>query len=55
MNRPDHWNLAQFLNDIRMPAVLYFPPEVLGQLNEICELREMTSAQLISEAIQSFF
>ena len=37
----------------RIPATLYFPPDVLGQLNELCELRRLTSGQLIAEAFKS--
>ena len=38
---------------VRIPAVLYFPPEVLGQLNDLCQLRELSPRQLIAEAFES--
>lgn len=41
------------VDGIAIPAVLYFPREVLGQLNELCHLRGLTPAQLILEAIKS--
>jgi hypothetical protein len=37
----------------KIPAVLYFPPEVLDQLNELCELRGLEPGQLIAEAFKS--
>jgi hypothetical protein len=48
--KPDY---RQLVDGLSTPAVLYFPPEVLGQLNELCELRRLTPAQLIVEAIKS--
>jgi hypothetical protein len=37
----------------RIPATLYFPPDVLGQLNELCELRRLSPGRLIAEAFKS--
>jgi len=44
---------TQLSSDLTTPAVLYFPPEVLGQLNELCELCGLTPAVLICKAIES--
>jgi hypothetical protein len=43
----------QLVDGLSTPAVLYFPFDVLGQLNELCELHRLTPAQLIIEAIKS--
>jgi len=45
--------LARLLDGITIPAVLYFPRAILGQLNELCQLRGLTPDQLIVEAIKS--
>jgi hypothetical protein len=37
---------------VQIPAVLYFPPDVLEQLNEFCEYNEYTPGQLVAWAIK---
>jgi hypothetical protein len=37
---------------VKIPAVLYFPADVLEQLNEFCSLRQLTPAQLMAEAFK---
>jgi len=53
MKCPDYRTLQDFVQDVAAPAVLYFPPEVLDQLNELCELKAVSPGQLISEALKS--
>jgi hypothetical protein len=36
-----------------IPAVLYFPAEVVEQLNELCRLRQFTAKELMTEAFKS--
>jgi hypothetical protein len=46
--------LDQIVSELtRIPAVFYFPPDVLGQLNELCAQRCLTPGQLIAEAFES--
>jgi hypothetical protein len=60
MKKADRKKFAQYLREDKLlsqipaiPAVLYFPPEVLGQLNELCSLRQLTVQQLMMEAMKS--
>jgi hypothetical protein len=54
MKEPDYQELKSFIRDITaIPAVLYFWPPVLGQLNELCASRGLSPAGLISKAIES--
>jgi hypothetical protein len=60
MNKSDRKKFARYLREDNLlsqipaiPAVLYFPPDVLGQLNELCSLRQLTVQQLMMEAIKS--
>src|ERR1700686_2049864 len=36
-----------------IPAILAFPPEIFGQLTELCELRGFTHHRLVVEAMRS--
>jgi hypothetical protein len=60
MKKADRKKFAQYLREDKLlsqipaiPAVLYFPPEVLGQLNELCSMRQLTVHQLMTEALKS--
>ena len=54
MRPSNHRKRDQIVTELtRIPAVLYFPADVLGQLNELCALRCLTPAQLIAEAFAS--
>jgi hypothetical protein len=54
MNDPDLNRLLEMQEQLTsIPAVLYFPSDVLGQLHELCSLRQFTPHQLIDEALKS--
>jgi hypothetical protein len=60
MKKADRRKLAALIRQHKMlssivaiPAVLYFPPEVVEQLNELCRLRQLSPKQLITEAFKS--
>jgi hypothetical protein len=60
MKKSDCHKLAKLFQQDEMisgivwsPAVLYFPPEVLRQLNEFCSVRQLTPGQLMAEAFKS--
>jgi hypothetical protein len=40
---------------LKIPATLYFPPEVLMKLNELCELNQLAPIQLIAQAFERQF
>jgi hypothetical protein len=59
MKKADLYKLAKLLHDkvipgiTAIPAVLYFPHEVVDQLNEICRVRGLTPGQLMAEVLKA--
>jgi hypothetical protein len=59
MKKADLYKLAKLLHDkiipgiVAIPAVLYFPHEVVEQLNELCRARQLTAQQLMAEVLKS--
>ena len=59
MKKSDIYKLAKLLHHkiipgiVAIPAVLYFPHEVVEQLNELCRARGLTAEQLMAEAIKA--
>jgi hypothetical protein len=60
MDKADRKKFAHYLGQDKLlgqitaiPTVLYFPREVLGQLNELRNLRQLTVRQLMMEAMKS--
>jgi hypothetical protein len=60
MNKADRRKFVRYFRKDKLlsqipaiPAVLYFPPDVLGQLNELCNMRQLTVQQLMMEALKS--
>jgi hypothetical protein len=59
MKKSDLYKLAKLFHDkipsviTAIPAVLYFPHEVVEQLNELCRARQLTAQQLMAEVLKA--
>jgi hypothetical protein len=59
VKKADLYKLAKLLHDkvlpgiVAIPAVLYFPHEVVEQLNELCRARGLTAQQLMAEVLKA--
>jgi hypothetical protein len=60
MKKADLYKLAKLLHQgkiltgiVGIPAVLYFPHEVVEQLNELCRARQLKPVQLMAEVLKA--